>query len=79
MMELNATSGEVFLCRGVSMAVGESYLYACAELRKLGKVGVAAVVFCGGKRKCRDVSSEAAAALRGPAAADSLHAGCYSS
>ena len=33
------------------MAVGESYLYACAELRKLGKVGVAAV-----KRKCREMS-----------------------
>ena len=57
----------------------ESYIYACAELRKLGKVGVAAVVYIAGKRKCRDVSSEAAAALRGPAAAGSLPAGCYSS
>ena len=59
------------------MTVGESYLYACAELRKVGKVGVAtAIVLCG---KCRDVSSEAAAALRGPAAAGGLPAGCYSS
>ena len=50
-------------------------------MRNLGKVGVAAVALsvCGGKRKCRDVSSEAAAALRGPAAAGSLPAGCYSS